>query len=203
MSRSSKDKSLSFQHRPDILEAARAGDMKKLHDLIQNTVVDAVSYNNKNCLPPSLYNPALRANLDMFDYFISAYQVRNAWPRDLASIEESFAADINVRDQWGSSTFAMASKSGNIKVVGYLLAKGSKIIDKDNNGDSPLMVAAKCGHLDVVKLLVAHGADLTGKNRNGKVAHELATEEGFTEVADFLKMAATSKYPASFCNFRR
>lgn len=43
------------------------------------------------------------------------------------------------------------------------------------------------GHVDVVKQLVAAGSDLTWKNQHGYTALQVARQQNFTSVVDYLE----------------
>lgn len=43
------------------------------------------------------------------------------------------------------------------------------------------------GHLDCVKQLVAAGSDLTWKNQNGYTALQVARQQNFTTVVEYLE----------------
>lgn len=43
------------------------------------------------------------------------------------------------------------------------------------------------GHVDVVKQLIAAGSDITWKNRNGYTALQVARQQNFTTVVDYLE----------------
>lgn len=43
------------------------------------------------------------------------------------------------------------------------------------------------GHVDVVKQLVAAGSDITWKNQNGYTAMQVARQQNFTSVVDYLE----------------
>lgn len=43
------------------------------------------------------------------------------------------------------------------------------------------------GHVDVVKQLIAAGSDITWNNRNGYTALQVARQQNFTTVVDYLE----------------
>lgn len=55
------------------------------------------------------------------------------------------------------------------------------------NGETALHAAAMFGHLDVVKQLVAAGSDTTWKNQNGYTALQVARQQNFTTVVEYLE----------------
>ncbi|XP_031624593.1 ankyrin repeat domain-containing protein 29 [Contarinia nasturtii] len=59
------------------------------------------------------------------------------------------------------------------------------------NGETALHAAAMFGHLDVVKQLVAAGSDITWKNQNGCTALQVARQQNFTTVVEYLEERRT------------
>lgn len=55
------------------------------------------------------------------------------------------------------------------------------------NGETALHAAAMFGHLPVVKQLVAAGSDIMWKNQDGYTALQVARQQNFTSVVDYLK----------------
>jgi ankyrin repeat protein len=54
------------------------------------------------------------------------------------------------------------------------------------SNETPLHHAAMNGHLNVVKFLVQKGANVTLKNGSGQTASEVAKNEGYSDLADWL-----------------
>ena len=55
------------------------------------------------------------------------------------------------------------------------------------NGETALHAAAMFGHLDVVKQLVAAGSDIAWKNKNGCTALQVARQQNYTTVVEYLE----------------
>lgn len=55
------------------------------------------------------------------------------------------------------------------------------------NGETALHAAAMFGHLDVVKQLVAAGSDITWKNQSGCTALQVARQQNYTSVVEYLE----------------
>lgn len=54
------------------------------------------------------------------------------------------------------------------------------------NGETALHAAAMFGHLPVVKQLVAAGSDIMWKNQDGLTALQVAKQQNFTSVVEYL-----------------
>jgi ankyrin repeat protein len=68
-----------------------------------------------------------------------------------------------------------------------LLAKGSRINEKDVNGDTPLHLAACDGKLELVRLFLSKGAEVNVKDNNRQTPLDMAKQYGRVEVANLLK----------------
>lgn len=55
------------------------------------------------------------------------------------------------------------------------------------NGETCLHAAAMFGHLPVVKQLVAAGSDIMWKNQDGYTALQVARQQNFTSVVEYLE----------------
>jgi ankyrin repeat protein len=69
-------------------------------------------------------------------------------------------ADVNARDEGGTSVLEQAATTNHIELVRLLLAKGAAVNTADGGGITPLIAAAWNGDRNgaLVKLLLAHGA---------------------------------------------
>ena len=78
-------------------------------------------------------------------------------------------ADVNTRDQRGSTALIAASASPQIEreVVQALLAKGADVNAKVNDGTTALMMASSRGHREIVQALLAKGAEVNARANNG------------------------------------
>lgn len=54
------------------------------------------------------------------------------------------------------------------------------------NGETPLHAAALFGHLPIVKQLIAAGSDLVIKNQDGLTALQVAKQQKYVYVVDYL-----------------
>jgi hypothetical protein len=58
----------------------------------------------------------------------------------------------------------LASGSGKLDVVRFLIERGANIHTKDNEGWNPLHIASQNGHLDVVRMLINAGIAIDIRN---------------------------------------
>ncbi len=96
--------------------------------------------------------------------------------------------DVNARDDNGRTLLSVATETGRVEIVEYLVSKGADINAKDNSGQTPLHHAAIKGDLAMVKHLVESGADIKAKDIHGAAPLDYAVESGApTEVIEYLK----------------
>jgi ankyrin repeat protein len=67
-------------------------------------------------------------------------------------------ADVNTKDNYGSTALMMASRDGRIEVVKLLLSKKADANAKDEDGDTALIKATNEGNTEMMDLLKSHGA---------------------------------------------
>src|SRR4029079_9014086 len=71
-------------------------------------------------------------------------------------------ADVNSRDEYGSTALSRASYRGNKDLVKLLLAQPGIKLDQTNvDGETALMMAAENGHAEIVDMLLKAGADVS------------------------------------------
>ena len=70
----------------------------------------------------------------------------------------SFNADLNARDDHGSSALILAAGSGNVVSVEALLNAGADVTLKDNDGKTALALARENDKEEIAKLLESRGA---------------------------------------------
>jgi len=73
-------------------------------------------------------------------------------------------ADVNARDEDGSTPLLWAVLSGSQEVVELLIARGADINGKNNEGESPLHWAAISGNIKIAEVLLAKGAQVNVKD---------------------------------------
>jgi ankyrin repeat protein len=67
-------------------------------------------------------------------------------------------ADVNAKDNDGSTALIAAATYGHIDIVQALVAKGADVNAKNNRGGTALMVAERMGHKEIVRILKEAGA---------------------------------------------
>jgi ankyrin repeat protein len=108
---------------------------------------------------------------------------------NLDNLQEILQADDLLFDSATNITLLhMASTSGSIEMLGYLLDQGLEINGLDVQGNTPLHFAALVGYGEGISFLLENGADISVENewgitpwqvaRIGKVMHQLHPEDG-------------------------
>lgn len=59
------------------------------------------------------------------------------------------------------------------------------------NGETAIHAAAMFGHLPVVKQLIAAGSDISWKNQDGLTPMQVARQQNFTSVVEYLEERRT------------
>jgi hypothetical protein len=144
-----------------LVEAARAGQLKKLRNLVK--------------LGADVNGTGLG---------------RGGRPISAAAVEDQLeclcflldqGADPNAPNAYGSTALHDASYNGAPKCVDELLRRGAAANAADGNGNTPLIAACAAGHVGIVKALVAHGAKVSEKafsaNRAGTHTNQASIEE--------------------------
>ena len=81
--------------------------------------------------------------------------------------------------------------SRRAKILAALLDAGADIDGGDAEGSAPLHYAALLGAEGLCELLKERGASLTLQNDDGMTAADVAADEGWHELADFLRSTKT------------
>ena len=155
--------------RLELHEAAAAGDLQRVKDL-----VDAAPELAKS------YSP------DGFPLLALAAAFGN---EDVARYLHVQGANINAIATNGTGYTALtgAVASGHASIAKWLAENGAEVNYRYANGYSPLLTAAANGHLEIVKTLLAHGADLHARTDDGKNALHFAKERGHAKTAEHLQ----------------
>ena len=158
----------------ELPEAAAAGDLARVKELIEKDAALARSYSPDGF--PVVALAAVFGNFEIVKYLYAR------------------GADINAAATNGSGYNALtgAVTSGHTEIVKWLLENGAEANYRYSNNYSPLLNAAANGHLEILKLLQAHGADLHAKTSDGKNALTYAEERKHAGVAEYLRAQGVS-----------
>jgi len=100
-------------------------------------------------------------------------------------------ADVNSRDEYGSTALSWASFRGNKDLVKLLVAQPGIKLDQTNiDGHTALMTAAERGHTEIVDMLLKAGASATITNEAGETAITLAEKTIANQQAIIAKLKA-------------
>jgi len=87
---------------------------------------------------------------------------------------------------WGLSPLHLASASGNLEMVKYLLEIGADIDKKANAGHTPLYSSTLNNKIEVVKYLVENGSDINLRHESGRRPIDVALSCNYHEIFDYL-----------------
>ncbi len=102
-------------------------------------------------------------------------------------------ADINAKNEWGSTALIVASCQGHTAVVQQLIAAGADINAKNEWSNTALIEASYYDRRAVVQQLIAAGADVNAKNNDGYTALMRASRNGHTAVVQQLIAAGADQ----------
>jgi len=158
----------------ELHEAAAAGDLARVQELVEKDAALARSYSPDGF--PVVALAAFFGNLEIAKYL----HVKGA--------------DINAvaTNASGYNALTGAVTSGHTEIVKWLLKIGAEPNYRYSNNYSPLLNAAANGHLEILKLLQARGADLHAKTSDGKNALAYAEEHKHAAVAEYLRAQGVS-----------
>lgn len=164
-----RDFLMSRGGRLNLAEAAAAGQLSRVKELLETNPSSASSY-----------------SADGFPVFALACFFGHF---DTARYLADKGADIHAIATNGSGYNALtaAVTAGHAEIVRYLLDRGLDPNYRYGPGYTPLLAAAANGHLEIVKLLLASGADPAATANDGKSALAIATERNHSQVIDFLR----------------
>lgn len=90
-------------------------------------------------------------------------------------------------DIYNSNAIHVASSSGNVEILQFLLDHGAKVEDNYYEGGyTPLELAVHYGHADVVSLLLDHGASVEATAISKRSPLQLACEYGRLDILQIL-----------------
>ena len=111
--------------------------------------------------------------------------IEAVWNGNLADVKTAMSdgADVNIKDNMGTTALIKASGNGHLDVVKLLLNNDADVNIQDNEGVTALMLASGKGYIGIVKLLLDMGADANIQNNNGDTALMLASQSGHPSVS--------------------
>jgi cytohesin len=116
-----------------------------------------------------LHDAALKGHLDVLRLLLAA------------------GAQVSTRNASGASPLHDAALAGHRDAAALLLERGADLnLQETETGATPLFLAASWGRLPVVEFLLERGANRLLRNKAGKTPREIATENGYTDVAALL-----------------
>ncbi len=93
-------------------------------------------------------------------------------------------ADVNAKDNIGSSTLHWASSMNELEIAKLLIDRGADVKAKDDWGKTPLHRASWNNHIEIAELLLNRGANLEAKDVYEQTPLDLA---GSDEMKTLLK----------------
>ena len=111
----------------------------------------------------------------------------------MSTVDKEFIFNINAYDEYGNTFLMAAVISQNVKMVNVLLNRGADIHRENYAENTPLVLAVWGGNLDIVKLLVNHGANIEDVNNWNTPIIQIAKDNGYMEVVEYLKGVKNEK----------
>jgi hypothetical protein len=90
-------------------------------------------------------------------------------------------ADVNAKDNNGSTPLFFCALKGHVEVARALIEAGADVNAKKDNGVTPLHMCAYTGHLEVSRALIEKGADVNAKEDDGVTPLYVCSQEGHLE----------------------
>jgi ankyrin repeat protein len=149
-----------------VAEAARAGDLVAVRDLVANGEdVNLTQVDGSTALLWAAYH----SDLNMTRSLIEA------------------GAQVDAANRYGVTALLQSSRAGDVPVMEALLAAGADPLLTHPEGETPLMGASRAGRVDAVRLLLARGADVNmAEAYRGQAPLMWAAAEGHAEVVSAL-----------------
>ena len=144
-----------------------------------DTVTDvAFFYGNMKTVKHFIENGADQSGIDI-----------NIWARlgdedKVKSLLSSTKVEINATN---GSLLINAVRSGNLKLVKFLVEKGANIHEETFEEGNALIAAVSGGYLDIVKYLVEQGINVnTAIEYTGETATQIAKDRGYIKIVEYL-----------------
>ena len=95
-------------------------------------------------------------------------------------------ANIDIRNNIGSTPLHIACQKGQLPVVEYLIEKNANIEAKEKDGETPLHYACRNSPLKIVKTLIEKGANIEAINMDKKTPLHIASSWGAVDIVRYL-----------------
>lgn len=175
------------------LNAQDASGNTLLHKAIFSNNLEIIKYlvdqgadlkltNNAGITP--LQYVALNAEVAVVKYFIEEKNiigrgnlleaVKNAYLGIVRYLVEERGADVDGRDNYGSSLLHIAVRYGYLQIAKYLIEQGADLEALDTEGNTPLHVAVHNRDLKMATCLIELGANLEAKSSEGNTLLHMA-----------------------------
>ena len=110
--------------------------------------------------------------------------------KKLIYLIEEYNPDLEKKDLRGNSPLLVASYSGNIDIVKYLLTKKININITDKNGNTSLLNSITRGHVEISNILLDNNANFRIGNKKEITPLLLASGNGYLEILKKIKFKA-------------
>ena len=162
----------------DVFEAAAAGDVRRVSELVDadRSLANAVARDG--------YSPLGLASFFKRRDVVKALLERGAQP-SVASRDQGFTPL--------HSAVATDAGASDRDIVRLLLDAGGDPNAKSSEGGTPLHSAAYTGDLEIAELLLAYGSDPGATDAQGATPLDIARDRGNVEVAALLHHAVTNR----------
>lgn len=87
-------------------------------------------------------------------------------------------ANVNIRDNKGTTPLVLACNLGFIEGVDFLLGQGARVDEPNNTGETPLISAVHRRDVALVRALLKAGANPDRPDNSGRSARDYATLDG-------------------------
>jgi len=181
-----------------IMAAASHGGVQVVRLLIENGAeVNAQTSNGRTALKEALASAWLhRGQLDVAKLLVehgakpTTLSVA-AFVGDMDAVRRFIAEGVNVTEKSTLNEpgpLMAAAMGGQADVVTFLLDKGFKVDERNEQRQTALMVAAAAGQAEVVKVLLDRGANINAQDAHRRTAlnHAVSVGRGHVEVVKVL-----------------
>jgi ankyrin repeat protein len=197
---------------PELIEAARAGDVDAVESLIERgaevdardrdgeTALIAAAYGNHVDVAGALVEAGADVNVKD-ETQQSAYLIATSEVGDEVALLELMldnGADVDAKDRFNGTGLIRAAERGHVAIVARLLETPIEVDHVNRLNWTALLEAIILGdgaaaHTEVVRLLVAAGADVELADGQGITPLEHARRNGFDEIAAILEGAGDDR----------